>query len=335
MALTIGYKASAEQFSPTALRDYVVLAERTGFDSAFISDHFQPWRHTGGHAPFSLAWIGAAGQATERIVIGTSVLTPTFRYHPSIVAHAFGTLGAMFPGRILLGIGSGESLNETPATGLIWPEQRERTLRLKEAVTLIRRLWNEERLSFEGTYYRTDKATIYDRADQPVPIYIAAAGPMMAKYAGEEGDGFICTSGKKRELYTETLLPNLAAGEAKAQKAPGQVDRMIEIKLSYDSDPQRALDDTRFWAALALSPEEKMETEDPIELEKLADALPIERAASRWIVTNDADEAVERIGSYVNLGFRHLVFHGPGADQSRYLKLLGSEILPKLRSRFG
>ena len=115
--IKLGYKASAEQFGPSELLDFACLAEAVGFDSVFVSDHFQPWRHTDGHAPFSFAWLGALGARTSRIVIGTSVLTPTFRYHPSIVAQAFGTLGAMFPGRVILGVGTGESLNEVPATG--------------------------------------------------------------------------------------------------------------------------------------------------------------------------------------------------------------------------
>src|SRR5689334_22731442 len=133
--LKLGYKASAEQFAPGPLLDFACLAERLGFDSAFVSDHFQPWRHNGGHAPNSIAWLGALGARTSRLTIGTSVLTPTFRYHPSIVAQAFGTLGAMFPGRVVLGIGTGESLNEVPATGQAWPEFKERFARLREAVT--------------------------------------------------------------------------------------------------------------------------------------------------------------------------------------------------------
>src|SRR5262245_36212565 len=113
--LRLGYKASAEQFGPNELLDYGVLAEKVGLDSVWISDHFQPWRHTGGHGPFSLAWLGALGARSSRVLIGTSVLTPTFRNHPSVVAQAFGTLGLMFPGRVALGIGTGESLNEVPA----------------------------------------------------------------------------------------------------------------------------------------------------------------------------------------------------------------------------
>ena len=333
--IKLGYKASAEQFSPTKLLDFSVLAEEVGFDSIWVSDHFQPWKHTDGHAPFSMAWLGALGARTSRAVIGTSVLTPTFRYHPTVVAQAFGTLGAMFPGRVILGIGTGEGLNEVPATGMVWPEFKERFARMREAVTLMRKLWSEERVSFEGTYYKTENATIYDRPDEMVPIYVAGAGALVAKYAGRAGDGFICTSGKAAELYTETLLPNVAAGLEAAGRDGAGYDRMIEVKVSFDTDKQRALEDTRHWAALALTPEEKMSVEDPAEMERLADALPLERAAKRWIVSNDPDEHVERIKYYVDLGFRDLVFHAPGPDQERFLRLYADQVLPRLRARFG
>src|SRR5207237_1557082 len=119
--LKLGYKASAEQFDPCELLRLAHIAEEVGFDSVFISDHFQPWRHTGGHAPFSFAWLGAAGASTSRVLLGTSVLTPTFRYHPSVVAQALATLATLFPQRMILGVGTGESLNEVPATGMAWP----------------------------------------------------------------------------------------------------------------------------------------------------------------------------------------------------------------------
>lgn len=335
MVLRLGYKASAEQFDSRALLGFAVEAEKRGFDSVFISDHFQPWRHTGGHAPAAFPWLGAVGAATSRIVMGTSVLTPTFRHHPSMVAQAFGTLGQLFPGRVILGVGSGESLNEVPATGAPWPEMKERFARLREAVRLIKLLWSEERVSFEGEFYRTEGATIYDRPEAPVPIYVAGAGPMVAKFAGRAGDGFICTSGKPWELYSETLLPNVAAGLEAANRPSDSYDRMIEMKVSFDTDRDRALQDTRHWAALALSPEEKMSVEDPREMEKLADALPLERAAKRWIVSSDPDEHVERIRPYVELGFNHLVFHAPGEDQSRFLRLYAEQVLPRLRAAFG
>ncbi|HQZ12827.1 MAG TPA: glucose-6-phosphate dehydrogenase (coenzyme-F420) [Devosia sp.] len=333
--MRFGYKASAEQFAPSALLNFAVEAEEAGFDSVFVSDHFQPWKHTDGHAPFAPAWMAAVLARTERVVLGTSVLTPTFRLHPSVVAHAFGTLGAMFPGRVILGVGTGESLNEVPPTGIEWPELKERSARLREAIKLIRLLWTEDRVSFTGDYYKTINATIYDKPAEPVPIYVAAAGPLNAKYAGRAGEGFICTSGKGAELYVDELLPNVALGRGESERKDKPFERMIEVKVSFDPDPERALNDTRNWAALSLSAEEKHSVQDPAEMERLAEALPIKRVAKRWIVSSDPDEHVAAIKTYIDYGFDHLVFHAPGTDQSRFLKLYAEQILPRLRGLAG
>ncbi len=333
--LRLGYKASAEQFGPRELLEFAVEAERAGFDSVFVSDHFQPWRHTNGHAPNAIAWLAAVGQRTERILLGTSVLTPTFRYNPAVVAQAFATLACLTPGRVVLGVGTGESMNEVPVLDIEWPDTKERFARLKEAVELIGRLWREDFVSHEGLYYRTRNATIYDRPPEPVPIYIAASGPAAARLAGRVADGFICTSGKGMELYAETLLPAVAEGAAKAGRSLADLDLTIEMKVSFDTDRRRALEDTRIWAALALPGEVKMGVEDPREMERLAAELPLEKAASRWLVSDDPDEHVEQIRPYVELGFRHLVFHAPGDDQRRFLRLYGDLVLPRLRARFG
>jgi coenzyme F420-dependent glucose-6-phosphate dehydrogenase len=329
--LKLGYKASAEQFGPQELLDFGVHAERRGFDSVLVSDHFQPWRHTGGHAPFSFAWLAALGARTERVLLGTSVLTPTFRYHPAVVAQAMGTLGCLYPGRVLLGVGTGESLNEVPPLGITWPEFKERFARLREAIQLMRRLWSDERVSFDGTFYKTRNATVYDTHAGGVPLYVAAGGPQMARYAGRVADGLICTSGKGEALYREQLLPAFEEGARQAGRDPASLDKLIEVKVSFDSDRQRALEDTRHWGALALSAEEKTGVEDPLEMERLADALPTERTASRWIVSTDPQEHVERIRFYTDLGFTHLVFHAPGPDQRRFLDLYAEHILPRLR----
>src|SRR5467141_716200 len=233
--LRLGYKASAEQFGPRALVDFAVDAEQNGFDSVFVSDHFQPWRHSDGHAPFAFAWLGAAGERTERVLLGTSVATPTFRYHPAIVAQAFGTLGSLNPGRMVLGVGTGEHLNEG-ALGITWPDNKERFARLREAVKLIKLLWSEQSVTFEGEYYRTRNATIYDKPKEPIPMYIGAGGPQVAKYAGRAGDGLICTSGKGMELYSEQLLQSFSDGAKESGRDASELDRMIEIKVSYDTD---------------------------------------------------------------------------------------------------
>jgi coenzyme F420-dependent glucose-6-phosphate dehydrogenase len=331
--IKLGYKASAEQFAPRELLEFSQLAEQVGLDSVAVSDHFQPWRHKTGHAPNSLVWLGALAEATERVQMLTSVLTPTMRYHPSIVAQSFGTLGCLAPGRVILGVGTGEAMNETPATAAEWPGAKERRLRMAEAIELIRKLWTGERVTFEGEYYRTDKATIYDKPELPVPIYVAASGPLAAKLAGRAGDGFICTSGKGTELY-EQLLGNVAEGAEAAGKDASSIVRTIEVKVSYDRDADYALKACEWWAALALTADEKSGIEDPIEMERLADEHA-DRAHTRFIVTADPEECAEKIWWYVDQGFQHLVFHGPGADQRRFLGQFSEDVLPLLRSRAG
>jgi len=332
MTLKLGYKASAEQFAPRELVELGVLAEQHDMDSAVVSDHFQPWRHNGGHAPFSLAWMTAVGERTNRIQLGTSVLTPTFRYNPAVIAQAFATMGCLYPGRVMLGVGTGEALNEM-ATGHRgdWPDFKERFARLREAVRLMRSLWLGDRVDFEGDYYSLKGASIYDVPDGGIPIYIAGGGPVVARYAGRTGDGFICTSGKGMDLYTGQLLPAVAEGAEKDSRNLDDIDKMIEIKVSYDTDPQTALENTRFWAPLSLTPEQKHSIDDPIEMEKAADSLPIEQVAKRWIVSSDPDEAVSKVKQYTDAGINHLVFHAPGHDQRRFLELFKTDLEPRLR----
>ena len=331
--LQLGYKASAEQFGPRELVEIAVAAEAAGMDSVAVSDHFQPWRVNGGHAPFSLAWMAAVGERTERVKIGTSVMTPTFRYNPAVIAQAFASMACMYPDRIFLGVGSGEALNEY-ATGFQgeWPEFKERFARLRESVRLMRELWSGEITNFEGEYYHTKDAVLFDIPERPVPVYIAAGGPVVAKYAGRVGDGMICTSGKGMELYTDKLIPAAQEGAGLGGRDFGALDKMIEIKISYDPDPELALENTRFWAPLSLTAEQKHSVNSSAEMERLADELPIEQVAKRWIVSSDPDEAVAAVKQYVDAGLNHLVFHAPGHDQRRFLTNFQRDLEPRLRA---
>jgi coenzyme F420-dependent glucose-6-phosphate dehydrogenase len=235
----------------------------------------------------------------------------------------------------MLGVGTGESMNEVPVLDIEWPDTPERFARLKEAIELINRLWREEFVTHQGEHFRTRNATVYDRPDEPVKMYVAASGPAAARLAGRTADGFICTSGKGMELYRDTLLPAVREGAEKAGRDYDGIEKMIEMKVSFDTDRRRALEDTSIWAALALPGEKKMGVEDPREMERLASELTAEQAASRWIVSDDPDEHVERIAPYLELGFTHLVFHAPGTDQTRFLELYSEHILPRLRDRWG
>jgi coenzyme F420-dependent glucose-6-phosphate dehydrogenase len=334
--LTLGYKASAEQFGPRDLLAFSIHAERAGFDSVFVSDHFQPWRNTDGHSPHALVWLGALAMRTQKVTIGTSVLTPSFRYHPAVVAQAFATLASLAgpDRRIVLGMGTGESLNEV-SLGIEWPDQKERFARLKEATELIQTLFAEEFVTYEGRFWRTENAKLFDKPERPVETWLAASGPAAARLAGRVADGFICTSGKGMELYTDTLLPAVAEGIEKANRSADAVEKMIEVKVSYDDDRQQALRDCGIWAALALPGETKMGVDDPREMERLAAALPLEQAATRWLVSDDAEEHLEQIRPYIELGFTHLVFHAPGNNQSRFINAYARDILPRIRERWG
>ncbi|MGD9986225.1 glucose-6-phosphate dehydrogenase (coenzyme-F420) [Pseudonocardia sp.] len=332
MDLRFGYKASAEQFGPRDLVEYAVRAEQVGLDSVWVSDHFLPWRHKGGHAPSALTWMAAVGERTHRVLIGTSVTTPTFRYNPAVMAQTFATMALLYDDRVVMGVGTGEALNEIAVSGREWPEFKERFARLRESVRLMRLLWTEEAVDFEGEYYQLVNASIYDRPEKPVPVYVAAGGPMVARWAGRQGEGMICTSGKGMDLYTDTLMPAVTEGAEKGSRDPASIDRMIEIKLSYDRDPDVALENTRFWAPLSLSAEQKHTVDSAVEMERLADELPIEQIARRWIVASDPDEAVARIQPYLDAGLDHLVFHGPGHDQHRFIDQLATDVLPRLRT---
>lgn len=328
--LALGWKASAEQFDPKRLLEYAVLAEELGFDSIAVSDHFHPWRDHGGHAPFAFAWLGAVAARTKRARLGTSVVTPSFRYHPALVAQAMATVAYFAPGRVFLGVGSGESMNETPLRPTDWPEPGERLRRLREAVKLIKQLWTEDYVTFEGKYFQTRQAKLFDKPPERIPILIAAGGPQAATFAGREGDGIIVTSGKGAELYRDTLLPAMEKGAREAAKDPAKAERMIEMKVSYDHDRTRAFEDTKEWAALALPAEDKAGVEDPREMERRATAAA-DRAHTRFIVSTDPEEHVAQIHTYLDWGFDHLVFHFPGQDQERVMRLYAKEILPRLR----
>ena len=327
--LRIGYKASAEQFGPGQLADFAVQADALGFDSVMISDHFQPWRHVDGHAPSALMWLATVAERTSRVRLGTSVLTPTLRYHPAVIAQAFATLGLLHPGRVILGVGTGEAMNES-ALGIDFPPTPERFARLREAIRLIRLLWTQERVNFEGDFYTLVNATLYDRPDSLIPIYVAGGGPGTTKYAGRAAEGYICTSGKGMGLYQETLLPALSEGLAASNRSMDDVDRMIEIKLSFAPTEEQALENTRFWAPLSLTAEQKAGVEDPVEMARLADELPLSQVAKRWIVSADPQDVVNQLKPYLEAGFTHLVFHAPGSDQAAFLSQFAEEIRPLL-----
>ena len=215
-----------------------------------------------------------------------------------------------------------------------WPEFKVRFGRLKEAVELMRRLWREDFVTYEGEYFQTKDVTLYDKpTNKAVPIYVGASGEVAARFAGRVADGFICTSGKGMELYSEKLLPAVREGAEKAGRDYEQIVKAIEMKVSYDHDRARAMEDTKLWAPLALPAEDKAGVEDPRELERRAKAIE-DQAHRRWLVSDNAEEHIEQLRPYVELGFQELIFHSPTNDQEAFLNVYSEEILPRLRERW-
>jgi TAT-translocated FGD2 family F420-dependent dehydrogenase len=227
MQPAIGYIAAHEQFPVARLIETTVLAEQAGFDMMWASDHFHPWQDNQGHAGHAWVTLAALTQRTSRITLGTGVTCPTYRNNPAIVAQAFATLSQLAPGRVFLGVGTGEALNEVP-TGGGWGNYAERAERLVEAITVIRALWTEEWVTFAGRYHQVEMAHLFDKPPMPVPIYVAAGGPKTARLAGRHGDGVITVGGifgKKGHQVTTAF----AAGAQEAGKDPQSMPRLIEV----------------------------------------------------------------------------------------------------------
>jgi len=230
-------------------------------------------------------------------------------------------------------------MNEVPVTGMEWPEFKVRFGRLKESVELMRRLWREDFVTYHGEYFQTREVTLYDKpAGGAVPIYVGASGEVAALFAGRVADGFICTSGKGMELYSEKLLPAVREGAEKTGRDYETIVKTIEMKVSYDHDRRQAMEDTKLWAPLALPAEDKAGVEDPRELERRGKGIE-EQAPRRWppsahLVSDNPEEHLEQLRPYLELGFQELVFHSPTDRQDNFLQLYGEEILPRLRERW-
>jgi len=280
----IGFALSHEQFPANELVQVGKAAEAGGFDAVWTSDHFHPWQDNEGHSGLAWVTLSALGQQTK-FVMGTGVTCPTYRYRPQIVAEAFASLGLLYPGRIFLGLGTGEALNEVPGGGG-WGKYPERAARLIEAVQIIRQLWGGDWVTFKGKYYQIDKARLYDLPSTPVPIYIAAAGPKSMALSGQYGDGLITDS---QSALDPKLRQAWSGGAKKAGKDTSTMQILAEhfVFVGNDKDPelQKAAELWRFtpkaWSKFVNYP-------DPVAINADADKLvPLDEVYNRWVVSDD------------------------------------------------
>jgi TAT-translocated FGD2 family F420-dependent dehydrogenase len=325
----IGYVLSDEQFPITELIELGAAAEGGGFDAVWSSDHFQPWQDNEGHSAFAWLTLAAVGQRTGSVVMGTGVTVPTYRYRPAIVAQGFASLGLLYPGRIFLGVGTGEAINEEAATGE-WGPYAERAERMIEAVDLIRKLWTGEIIDHHGKYYKTVAAKLYDLPPEPVPIYIAAGGKKSMRIAGEHGDGLISDA-------ESALKPELKAafeeGARAAGKDPARMPRIVEA-WAIVGDESEARKYAELWRFAPRSYSDYTDNPDPRDIQRLAERdIPLEQVYAKWTVSNDPNAHIDALKKLVNGGVTTLFVHSPQADQQAVIDFYARRVLPELKTR--
>lgn len=325
-ARQVGFVLSHEQFTVPQLIELGVAAEQAGFDVVSTSDHLQPWQANEGHAGLAWATLAALGQRTKRIGMGTAVTCPTFRYTPAVVAQAFATLGILYPGRMFLGVGSGEALNEQAATG-VWPKWPERSERLVEATEVIRKLWTGEQIDHQGKYYHVN-ARLYDVPTVPVPIFMAGNGPKAVRRSGQYGDGLI-TDPKTWEKSKE----NFTAGAAAAGKDPARLPVLLEHFVVV-GDKKDAEEAAQLWRFLPKAWKPYFDIRDPQTIEQRVNAeVPLEKVYEEWPVSTDPDVHVQALTKSFNDGATTVLVHSGQHDQRRVIDFYAQHVLPRVRQQ--
>jgi coenzyme F420-dependent glucose-6-phosphate dehydrogenase len=317
---------SHEHFPPDALLRQAVLAEEAGFDGVACSDHLQPWWEPGesGHA---WVWLGAAGQATDSVPFGTGVTPPGPRFHPVLIAQAWATLETMFPGRPFLGFGSGESLNESPL-GEPWPPVGKQIERMEEALQLIHRLFDGERITEKGEHFATDGAYLHTRPERRPPIYVSAFGPKAAAVAGRWGDGLWTLADPEK---VPEILDAYRGAAAEAGREPGEI--LLQIGMSWAQDDDAALEAVRRWKGAQPDEFYSDDWHDPQAMyEEGERQISDDDLKESFIVSSDPQEHVRRIRGVEEMGATIVVVANfSGADPEGAIGVYRDDVLPALR----
>lgn len=332
--IDFGYYAAQEQYSPTQLLEHVISAESYGFTDVWTSDHFHPWFHTGANCGQAWVWLGAAAALTKKMRLGTAVTPPGYRYHPALIAQGFATLDYMFPGRIFLSMATGEAMNESPL-GFPWPRMKARRERLVESIEIVRRLWQEAFVTYKGKYFTTRGANLYTKPKKRIPLYVAANGPKTAYVAGRYGDGLLtyCAVGPI-DYYKQTLFPAFERGARDAGKNIHDLDRIVQILVSYDEDFDKAVGSCRFWAGTLVPLFFDYGVYDPRVIESVAKMISSERIAQAWMVVTSPEEAIRRTREYLDAGFTHVEYISSSPDESKFIRVFGENVVAPLRDEY-
>ena len=316
----VGFVLSHEQFRTDQLVAQAQAAERAGFQYVWASDHIQPWQDNEGHSMFPWLTLALVGSSTSRVSFGTGVTCPSYRYHPATVAQAFASLAILSPGRVFLGLGTGERLNEQASTNA-FGRYTERHDRLVEAIGLIRQLWSGARISFAGHYFQTNALKLYDLPSSPPPIFVAASGPKSATLAGQYGDGWITQAG---DLKNSKLLAAFSAGAQAAGRDPASLGKRAEL-FAVVGDHTEAVRAATLWRFTAGA----VDQPNPVEIQRAAESNPIDKVLANWTVGTDPAPHINAVQAVVDAGAIPFL-HFPQDDPTTAIEFYRTNVLPKL-----
>jgi coenzyme F420-dependent glucose-6-phosphate dehydrogenase len=354
----IGYWASQEHYSMQELIDFVQEAEKGGFESTLTSDHFHPWSHTNGHGNFTWVWISAVAERTKRMKLITGVTAGVYRYNPGIIAQAFASLDVLYPGRIGLGVGSGEAMNEVPL-GFDWPSAQIRVERTTEAIQIINILWNKNRslkkseefsntdseinnshqstidkdgfVTFNGKYHKIKNAKLYTPPSTNIPLYMAASGPQAIKSAARFTDGLITTSKPDGAKEVFDVFDKAAL---EVEKDPVSLQKIAKPKVSYSQDYEKAFKSCEFWRTTQIDDAFDTDISDPRVLEEKAkQEVSDDELKKSTIIVTSIEDLISPIEKYFQAGFTQLYVHSTSPDEIEFIRLFTKKVLPYFQDR--
>jgi TAT-translocated FGD2 family F420-dependent dehydrogenase len=321
-----GFMLAHEQFPVPELVQLGALASRSGFDVLATSDHFQPWQANEPHCGQAWITLGALGAHATQSWMGTTVTCPTLRYNPAVVAQAFATLDRLYPGRVFLGIGSGEALNEQAATGQ-WPKWQERWDRLIEAITITRELWSGKQVSYKGTYYQV-QAKLYDPPVHPIPIFTAANGKKSMRLTGQHGDGLVTDP-----LTWKQHKAEWEAGARDAGKNPAEMPVLVEHYVIV-GDQAQARQAAELWRFGPKAFKAYFNIPDPAQIQQRAEAeVPLEQVMERWTIGTNPEKHVAAVQELFASGASIVNIHSGQPDQRKVIEFYASRVLPKFKQK--
>jgi len=313
MKTKIGYFASLEQYKPRDALEQAVRAEKVGFDSIWVDDHFHPWYHTGAQCAQAWAWMGAALEATKDIFFSTCITCPIMRYNPAIVAQAFATMRQMYPKRVGIAVGAGEAMNEVPPTGE-WPSVPVRQEMTVEAIEVMRKLWeSDEAVTFKGKYFTLDKAFMYTKPDDEIPLYFSGLGPKGAKLAGKYGDHLMTVAADINTLKNVTI-PKFEEGAREAGKDPKKMEHAMLIWYSVDPDYDKAVEGNRFWAGCLVPAMFKYKVYSPQEVQLHANLVHPDVIKENYMCATNAEDMIKEIERFKAAGIDHFCLGNSSPD---------------------